>query len=75
MMQNICIKEEDSMRTTVEIPDALMHEARKVSQAKTKTMVIVLGLKELINRHKLEQLRTLRGQVELTTDVRKSRKR
>ena len=63
------------MRTTVEIPDGLMTEALRSSQAKTKTMVIVLGLKELINRHKLEQLRALRGQLQLTVDVDKARKR
>ena len=63
------------MRTTVEIPDELMAHAMKVSQVKTKTMVIVLGLQELINRHRLEQLRTLQGRVELTTDWRKARKR
>ena len=63
------------MRTTVELPDQLMKDALHVSQAKTKTMAIVLGLQELINRHKLEQLRALRGRVTLTTDVRKARKR
>lgn len=63
------------MRTTVDIPEALMRDALQVSQAKTKTMVIILGLQELIHRHKLEELRTLRGRIELTTDVRASRKR
>ena len=63
------------MRTTVDIPDEVMREAMRTSQAKTKTMVIVLGLKELINRHKLEQIRALRGKVNLTVDLAKSRKR
>ena len=63
------------MRTTVEIPDDLLSEALRTSQAKTKTMVIVLGLKELINRHKLDRLRALRGQVPLTLDIDKARKR
>ena len=63
------------MRTTVEIPEALMNDALRVSQARTKTMAIVLGLQELINRHKLEQLRLLRGRLEVTTDVRQARKR
>ena len=63
------------MRTTVDIPDEVMKEALRTSQAKTKTMVIVLGLKELINRHKLDQLRSLRGKVKLTVDLGKSRKR
>ena len=63
------------MRTTIDIPEELIEEALRVSQARTKTMVIVLGLKELISRHKLEQLRALRGRVKLTTDVDKSRAR
>jgi Arc/MetJ family transcription regulator len=63
------------MRTTIDIPQDLLAEAQRASQAKTKTMVVVLGLRELINRHKLEQLRALRGQMELTTDVRRSRRR
>ena len=63
------------MRTTVDIPEEIMKEALRTSQAKTKTMVIVLGLKELINRHKLDQLRALRGKVKLMVDLSKSRKR
>ena len=41
----------------------------------TKTMTIILGQQELISRHKLEQLRALRGRIKLTTDVRMARKR
>lgn len=63
------------MRTTVDIPEELMQEALRSSHAKTKTMVIVLGLKELVNRHKLEQLRALRGRLDLDVDVNASRKR
>ena len=63
------------MRTTVDIPEEIMKEALRTSQVKTKTMVIVLGLKELINRHKLDQLRALRGKVKLAVDLGKSRKR
>lgn len=63
------------MRTTIDIPEDLMREAQQVSKAKTKTMVIVLGLKELVHRHKLEQLRALRGRVALTVNVGKARQR
>jgi Arc/MetJ family transcription regulator len=63
------------MRTTVDIPEDLLREALKVSQVKTKTMVIVLGLKELVHKHKLSELAALRGKLDLTTDLRKSRKR
>lgn len=63
------------MRTTVEIPDRLMQDALRTSGAKTKTMTIVLGLQELLNRHRLEQLRALRGGLRITVDVRKARRR
>ena len=63
------------MRTTVELPDGLMAEALRVSHAKTKTMAITLGLQELINRHRIEQLRALRGKLDLNIDLRKSRQR
>jgi Arc/MetJ family transcription regulator len=63
------------MRTTVEIPDRLMHEAMQTAHVKTKTMAIVLGLRELINRHKLDMLRELRGRVPLTTNVTRARGR
>ena len=63
------------MRTTVDIPDGLMKDALEVSHVKTKTMVIVLGLQELINRHKLRQLSALGGKLRLNVDLRKSRKR
>lgn len=63
------------MRTTIDIPDRLLEEAIRLSRARTKTMVIVLGLQELINRHRLNQLRGLRGQIQLATDVERSRRR
>ena len=63
------------MRTTLDIPVDLLKDAMRVAHAKTKTMTVILGLKELINRFKLDQLRTLRGKIHLTTDVPAARKR
>ena len=63
------------MRTTIELPDDLIAEAMKVSHVKTKTTVITLGLQELINKHRIEALRALRGKMDLSIDIRKSRKR
>ncbi len=63
------------MRTTVDIPEELIAEAVRVSHAKTKTMAITLGLKELINRKRLDELRSLRGRIDVNLDVRESRRR
>lgn len=64
------------MRTTIEIPDELMHKAMQTSKAKTKTMVIVLGLQEIIRHHELSQLRRMmRRGLRLTVDLDRSRER
>ena len=47
------------MKTTLNIDDALMQEAMSVSGHKTKTDTVESGLRELIRRHKLEQLANL----------------
>ena len=63
------------MRTTIDISGELLTEAMKVSHVRTKTMAIVLGLQELINKARWERLRGLRGKVDLAVDVRRSRRR
>ena len=63
------------MRTTIDIPDDLIKDAMSVSRAKTKTRVIILGLQELIHSYRLEELRSLRGKVNLGANVSTSRKR
>lgn len=63
------------MRTTIELSDDLLTQAMRLSHVKTKTMAITLGLQELINKYRLDALRALRGKIDLTTDVRKSRRR
>jgi Arc/MetJ family transcription regulator len=63
------------MRTTLDIPEDLLVDAMKVSQSKTKTMAVVLGLKELLHRHQIEKLRGLRGNVDIVVDLASSRKR
>ncbi len=63
------------MRVTVELPDKLVAEALKVSSAKTKTAVIMLGLQELVREHRIADLSALRGKIDLSIDIRKSRGR
>lgn len=63
------------MRTTLNIPEDLLEEAMRLSQASTKTMAVVMGLHELIHKKKIQQLRSLRGELALDLDTDKSRKR
>lgn len=63
------------MRTTIDISAELLEEAMKAAHVRTKTMAIVLGLQELINKSRLDRLRALRGKIDLATDLRKSRRR
>lgn len=57
------------MRTTLDLPDALLEAAQRACGAKTKTMTVVMALQELVNARKIEQLRALRGKVPLDVDL------
>ena len=63
------------MRTTLDLPDDLLDSARKALGFKSKTDTIVVALRELVRRHRLEELKSLLGRVELDVDVERSRRR
>lgn len=49
------------MRTTIDIDDRLIEEAKKLTSVKTKKELINLSLKELIRRKRIEHLLSLFG--------------
>ena len=63
------------MRTTLDVPDGLLEEARRLLGFKSKTDAVILSLRELIRRKRLEELKDLLGSVTLDVDVPQSRRR
>jgi Arc/MetJ family transcription regulator len=63
------------MRTTLDIPEDLIEEARLALGFKSKTDTVVLALKELIRRRRLDELKDLMGKVNLEIDLASSRRR
>jgi Arc/MetJ family transcription regulator len=63
------------MRTTLDIPAPLIEEARRLLGFKSKTDTVVLSLKEMIRRKRIEELKDLMGSIELEIDVPRSRRR
>lgn len=63
------------MRTTLDLPEDLLVEAMRVTGFKSKTDTIILSLKEFIRRHRIEELKSMIGNVQLEIDVSKSRRR
>jgi Arc/MetJ family transcription regulator len=63
------------MRTTVDLPEDLLEEARRVTDSKTMRETIVRGLEELVKKSKRDQLRQLAGKIDLDLDLSRSRKR
>ena len=63
------------MRTTVDLPEDLLEEARRVTDSKTKRETIVRALEELVKKDKRERLRALAGKIHLDLDLSRSRKR
>jgi Arc/MetJ family transcription regulator len=64
-----------SMRTTLDLPGELLEEARAALGFKSKTDTVVLALRELVRRRRLDELKGLMGRVRLDIDVPRSRRR
>jgi hypothetical protein len=54
-----------AMRATLNIPDELVKAAQEATGAKTKTEAIVIALKEVVRKKKIEELLALRGKVDI----------
>jgi Arc/MetJ family transcription regulator len=63
------------MRTTLDLPEALMADAMKASHQRTKTAVIVTALEDLVRKNRVRNLRNFRGKVDLDIDLNTLRKR
>ena len=59
----------------MDIPVELLEEARGLLGYKSKTDTVIFSLKELIRKHRVEELKSLSGAIHLQIDVSKSRRR
>ncbi|MDJ0766552.1 MAG: type II toxin-antitoxin system VapB family antitoxin [Myxococcota bacterium] len=57
------------MRTTLDLPEALLHEAMRATHIQTKTKVIIRALEELIRKSKVSNLKDFKGKVDLDLDM------
>jgi Arc/MetJ family transcription regulator len=63
------------MRTTLDIPEEILEEARHACGHRTKRETVISGLEELIKKAKREDLRRLAGKMNLRIDLARSRRR
>jgi hypothetical protein len=57
------------MRTTLDLPEALLVDAMALSKTSTKTGVIVFALQELIRKSKIAELKQFNGKIDLEIDL------
>ncbi|HQO10502.1 MAG TPA: type II toxin-antitoxin system VapB family antitoxin [Clostridiales bacterium] len=57
------------MRTTLDLPEDLLVEAMKTTHIKTKTMVIITALEDLIRKNKIAGLKNYKGKIDLDIDL------
>jgi len=63
------------MRTTIDVPEELMEEAKRVLGFKSKTDTVIISLREMIRRKRIDELKNLMGAISLEIDLDKSRRR
>ena len=63
------------MRTTLDLPEALVDQAREVLGFKSKTDTIVYALNEVVRRGHVHGLKALFGKVHIELDMDKLRDR
>jgi len=63
------------MRTTIEIPDPLVHEAMLLTKIPTKTGMVKYALEKVIQREKIKTLTKYYGKLNLNIDLDKLRNR
>ncbi len=63
------------MRTTLDIPEPLLEEARRLLGFKSKTDTVIVSLRELLRRRRIDELKEILGSVSLDIDVPRSRRR
>ena len=63
------------MRTTLELPDTLVHEAMSLTKITTKTELIRVALENVIQREKISGISKYFGKLNLDIDLNKLRNR
>jgi Arc/MetJ family transcription regulator len=63
------------MRTTLDIPAELIEEAQRLLGFKSKTDTVIVSLRDLVRRRRIDELKALMGSVRLDIDLPKSRRR
>ena len=53
------------MRTTLDLPEVLVEEARTALGYKSKTDTVIFALKEVVRRSRLDELKALIGKIDL----------
>lgn len=62
------------MRTTVDLPEGLVDQARRLYGIKTRTATLILALQRLVDAKRIEDLRSLRGKLKLDIDLKRLRR-
>ena len=66
---------DERMRATLDLPVDLLEEAQRLLGLESRTDTVVLALRELVRRKRIDELRALLGAVTLDVDTAVSRRR
>jgi Arc/MetJ family transcription regulator len=63
------------MRTTLDLPEQLVEQARSAVGFKSKTDTVIFALREVVRRQRIDELKALMGTIRFEFDPTETRKR
>jgi Arc/MetJ family transcription regulator len=63
------------MRTTLDLPEELVEQARTALGFKSKTDTVTFALREVVRKHRLDELKVLMGRIRFEFDPTDLRRR
>ena len=63
------------MRTTLDLPEGLIHEAMAAAGATSQTQVVITALEDLVRKSKISGLKEFKGKIDLNIDMNTLRNR
>ena len=70
----VCVLDAHQMRTTIDVPEHLLDEVQRATEASTRKEALLIVLEDYLSRHRLRRVIEAAGTLDIDVDVRTERR-